>query len=779
VTIVLGWIVWPGWSAVYGEPPEKDAEVDRLPVPPSENLKDARRQIREIFEKDYTSAKYDTSKAVLAKKLLEQALKDDSDPVAYFALLREARDVAADGNIWDTVCEAVDAMEEKFEVNAWEMKEEMLSAAVKISRSVNAQERLCEAMLDVLNAAVEAQQFDIARKLVSSLTTASGRVQGAIGNVPLRRRFQLRAAELKKLEPQWAMIQQATSKLKESPDDPAANAAYGKHLCLVVGDWEHGLPLLAKGSDKSLAALARQEADSPGDATDQLKLADAWWNLGQADSGSEKKQLLLRSKHWYDTAVPSLTGLSRTKAEKRIETISKSYPEAPEATTRIPGSSSSGNDTGKSSKKRTAKTPAQTPRDVDRQMAMLVLQEQGGSVSVELPGQPATVFIASGGTLPNGPFLLRNMTVSRSTSNPNTQFSDDNLKVVAQLSRLQYLSLWGVPITDAGLAHLRGCPTLETLGLAYTAITDAGLAHLSNLPLLRQLDLPNTKVTDAGMVHLPKLARLQSLDLTETKVTGAGLRQLQKSPSLTSLRLNKLSLQNEDLAGLAGIAGLTSLQMEDTPFTGEGLKHLRGLPRLSTLILRGQTLPAASLASLAAMPNLRTLSLYECSVDDRGLNHLRSLENLQSLIVVRSEITDAGVVVLAGLPNLRSLNLERSKITGTGFRQFPMNRNVTYLSVSESPITDEGMQYIAAAFPNVQSLHLNGSAVTDSGLKHVSRLVALNYLNIAGTSVTAKGLGSLTTLRGLRTLSLSRDLATPQLEKQLKQALPACSISRQ
>ncbi len=45
---------------------------------------------------------------------------------------------------------------------------------------------------------------------------------------------------------------QSQEKLKESPDDPAANLAVGSYLCFNKDQWERGLPMLAKGSDPAL-----------------------------------------------------------------------------------------------------------------------------------------------------------------------------------------------------------------------------------------------------------------------------------------------------------------------------------------------------------------------------------------------------------------------------------------------------------------------------------------------------------------------------------------------
>jgi internalin A len=55
------------------------------------------------------------------------------------------------------------------------------------------------------------------------------------------------------------------------------------------------------------------------------------------------------------------------------------------------------------------------------------------------------------------------------------------------------LYLYGTPVTDAGLAHLRELTNLQTLGLNGTQVTDAGLANLRGLTNLSELSLNGTK----------------------------------------------------------------------------------------------------------------------------------------------------------------------------------------------------------------------------------------------------------------------------------------------
>jgi len=106
-----------------------------------------------------------------------------------------------------------------------------------------------------------------------------------------------------------------------------------------------------------------------------------------------------------------------------------------------------------------------------------------------------------------------------------------------------------IHVTDAGLAHLKELPELESLHLRTFHITDVGLAQLEDLTGLKTLsvagaprmgmgrDVRSPKVTDAGLVHLKGLAKLEALHLQELKIGGSGLVHLKGLPELSRLSL--------------------------------------------------------------------------------------------------------------------------------------------------------------------------------------------------------------------------------------------------
>ena len=207
-------------------------------------------------------------------------------------------------------------------------------------------------------------------------------------------------------------------------------------------------------------------------------------------------------------------------------------------------------------------------------------------------------------------------------------FTDIDMANLQHLPKLEFLALYGAPITDAGLSHVASLRSLRTLGLNDTQITDEGLLHLQRLTNLENLLFGSTRITDAGLVHLKPLRRLKSLVMGRTQITDAGLEHVVR---LTSLQ---------------------SLSLFDTQITDEGLVHLQKLTSLEDLGLDRTRISDAGLARLQLLVKLKRLGLGETQITDAGLEHVRHLKNLEQLRIGRTQVSDAGVKQLKqSLPN--------------------------------------------------------------------------------------------------------------------------------
>ncbi|CAI5476874.1 unnamed protein product [Closterium sp. Yama58-4] len=118
-------------------------------------------------------------------------------------------------------------------------------------------------------------------------------------------------------------------------------------------------------------------------------------------------------------------------------------------------------------------------------------------------------------------------------------FSAEGIKHLYRLPWLQTLDLNSAGISDSALEGIGSLSNLKELYLSRTKLTNAGLAHLTGLPSLKVLWFSKCKgVTDASMVHVGRLTGLETLLLEYTAVTDDGLQQLTAlTKHLTSLQL--------------------------------------------------------------------------------------------------------------------------------------------------------------------------------------------------------------------------------------------------
>jgi tetratricopeptide (TPR) repeat protein len=177
---------------------------------------------------------------------------------------------------------------------------------------------------------VDADNYDAARKLVSAALAAAKKANSAA----VLTKVQNLDKEVTEIANEFKSAKAARDKLDTAPTDENASFTWGRFLTYFKGHWGDGLPLLAGGSDEKAQTLAEKDRDNPKAAAEQNELGDGWYALGQAQkSALTKKNLWLRAKFWYEQAAPSLAGVDKTKADKRIKEIEALLPkEAPDST---------------------------------------------------------------------------------------------------------------------------------------------------------------------------------------------------------------------------------------------------------------------------------------------------------------------------------------------------------------------------------------------------------------------------------------------------------------
>jgi hypothetical protein len=139
--------------------------------------------------------------------------------------------------------------------------------------------------------------------------------------MPLLTRAQGKVKEARELAMEFQKVQAAQERLKTAPDDAEANLAIGRFLCFVKSDWPTGLLPLSKGSDTILKGLAEKEL--AGVDTLHVEIADGWWTVAEKSSGRSRAALQQRAAQHYRVSLPTLSGLNKSRIEKRLAELNE------------------------------------------------------------------------------------------------------------------------------------------------------------------------------------------------------------------------------------------------------------------------------------------------------------------------------------------------------------------------------------------------------------------------------------------------------------------------
>jgi hypothetical protein len=303
-------------DAAAAQPSAETAAEIRAAVPGEAAIKPAVAEIHALFKNEFAKAKKPADKIALAEKLLAMAGESEA-AVERYALLGEVRSLAFAAAQPALMVQAVSALSEAFAVD----RLAELTAAVEECGGkewpLAARKELVEQITPLVDEAIAAREFKLARRLATVGLAATRKTnQSAEG-----KNFAAQVKEAAGLEKLAEETGAARKKLALTPDDPAANAAVGKYLCLSLGKWKAGLPHLAKGNDELLRAAAERDLAAPTATTELVKAGDAWWAAAEKQSPRGKKLAQARAGFWYRQAIGDLGGLNQIKLQKRLDEL--------------------------------------------------------------------------------------------------------------------------------------------------------------------------------------------------------------------------------------------------------------------------------------------------------------------------------------------------------------------------------------------------------------------------------------------------------------------------
>ena len=132
---------------------------------------------------------------------------------------------------------------------------------------------------------------------------------------------------------------------------------------------------------------------------------------------------------------------------------------------------------------------------------------------------------------------LANLTRLKGLELFGSQLTDETIAALSVLPRLESLALHGRQMTNDGLVHLRRLPALRgltlhgrnTTGAGGTQINGNALRIIAELTNLENVSLDGVIVSDADLDHLARLKKLKSASFFMTGASEAAMAKLQEA----------------------------------------------------------------------------------------------------------------------------------------------------------------------------------------------------------------------------------------------------------
>jgi hypothetical protein len=161
--------------------------------------------------------------------------------------------------------------------------------------------------LDALTATgelVRYEDYDAALKTILLAANAAMRS----GNRHIATVCSGRKDEVVEIVRQFKDVSNDFERLKESPTSTDANLAVGRFLCLIVGNWEKGLPMLLRSGNSRYETVAQVELSLPKTPDAQTLLGRMWKYLADGDKPPWNGAMYARAYHWYQMALRGSSG---------------------------------------------------------------------------------------------------------------------------------------------------------------------------------------------------------------------------------------------------------------------------------------------------------------------------------------------------------------------------------------------------------------------------------------------------------------------------------------
>ena len=307
--------------------------------------------------------------------------------------------------------------------------------------------------------------------------------------------------------------------------------------------------------------------------------------------------------------------------------------------------------------------------------------------------------------------------------------TDEGLQHLRALRSLKGLELSQFPVTSRGLAVLKDLPALEYLSLN-TGLTDADLKEVAQVSRLRWLSIVGGRMWGPGLAELAKLSRLERLCFWGARGRWhhlrpphrisrrrqatqepdplwhrrpyrcePGLHRQDRESRGTVLYHGRAEIHPRRVAHLKNLKNFKKVDFAVTwvgrpgeQYGDEVVRQLATMPQLESIEGIGY-LSAEGMKTLATCRNLKCLRV---ALKDRrqgysgptGLSHLAGLHSLEELAIQNGDpLPDADLASLESLTHLKNLSIF-GRASASGLASIGKLRQLERLDLSDGPAVD-------------------------------------------------------------------------------------------
>jgi hypothetical protein len=280
-------------------------------VPDAAAFASAQQIIKEVF-KDQFADTSTSGQIALSKQLLAEAAEPQKVPGSEYALLIDAGAAAMKAGDIAQALLVARLLSGRFELDTPAVILEAITGASRAATTAQAATLAAQVDLRVAKELASDGDWPLAGAAAALAASCATHADPALpGDVPAV------AAQIQAAASAYQAALPAIQTSVTHPADPPANLAAGRFYCLSLEQWDHGLTLLAKGSDPALKDLAQRELSASNDASQKLAVADAWLAAPMTDAAS-REAVIRHAGFLYSQALPALNGLRQLAAQKRL-----------------------------------------------------------------------------------------------------------------------------------------------------------------------------------------------------------------------------------------------------------------------------------------------------------------------------------------------------------------------------------------------------------------------------------------------------------------------------